>query len=271
MMPALLDLHNVTFYQQPTEILRGIDWSVAEGERWAVLGPNGSGKTTLLKIATGALWHTGGIARRRGEELIDLSEFRQRIGWVSADLMARVPPREKAIATVVSGRRGQVGLRRIGGEAWPTEADFAEAYALLDAMGIRSVAEKPVRVLSQGERQQVLVARARMSDAVLLILDEPCAGMDPGTRERFLRWLGQQMARSESAPSKRPAIVMITHQVEEVLPEFDQVLLMAEGRVVASGSPAEALTAKSLSATYSVNVARVEHHAGRHWPIWGGR
>lgn len=267
-MPNLLDLKDVAFRQQDAEILTGIDWSVTAGERWAVLGPNGSGKTTLLKIATGALWHSSGAIRRCGEELIDLSAFRQRTGWVAADLMTRVPPGEKAIATVVSGRRGQVGLRRIGGQAWPTERDFADAYTLLDAMGLRSLAEKPVRVLSQGERQQVLVARARMSDAVLLVLDEPCAGMDPGTRERFLAWLGRQMATPAGGSPMRPAIVMVTHQVEEVLPEFDGVLLMAGGRIIASGSPEEVLTPETLASTYGIGVARIERHAGRGWPIW---
>lgn len=102
-----------------------------------------------------------------------------------------------------------------------------------------------------------------MTDAVLLVLDEPCAGMDPGTRERFLAWLGPQMAKPNT-----PAVVMITHHVEEVLPEFENVLLMGNGRVIANGPPSEALTPESLRATYGVGVARIEQHAGRSWPIW---
>ncbi len=263
----LLELNGVGYRQPTAEILSGIDWSVRPGERWAVLGPNGSGKSTLLRVATGFLWHTSGKVRRFGQELVDLSRLRSQMGWVAADLMARIPPGETALETVVSGRRGQVGLRKIGGEDWPAAGDFAAAEMLIESMGLASLIDKPVRVLSQGERQQVLVARARMTDAVLLVLDEPCAGMDPGTRERFLAWLGAQM--SERTPHS-PALVMITHHVEEVLPQFDRVLLMSQGRVAASGRPSEVLTAETLAATYDVGVDRIEQHDGRHWPIWSG-
>lgn len=264
----LLELRGVGFHRQQTDILRGVDWAVLPGQRCAVLGPNGSGKTTLLRIATGFLWPTQGAVLRLGEELIDLAQLRSQIGWVSADLMNRVPPNEPALATVVSGRRGQVGLRRIGGADWPTATDHADARALLGSMGILSLAEKPVRVLSQGERLQVLVARARMTDAVLLVLDEPCAGMDPGVRERFLTWLGERMKGPTVEDPTPPAIVMTTHHVEEVLPEFDRALLMAAGRVVAQGRPDEVLTEPRLETTYGVGLARIEAHAGRRWPIW---
>lgn len=269
-LPAVpfLELENVGYCQQETEILRGVDWSVSPGQRWAVLGPNGSGKTTLLRVATGFLWHSSGTARRFGKELIDLSELRERTGWVAADLMTRIPPNEKAVETVISGRRGQVGLREIWNRPWQTEEDIADAYRLLDSMGLSPLAEKPISVLSQGECLQVLVARARMTDALLLVLDEPCAGMDPGVRERFLAWLGEQMREPSLDQRSPPAIVMITHHVEEVLPEFDRALLVGEGRVVASGPPSEVLTAESLAATYQVGVARIEEHAGRRWPIW---
>lgn len=264
----LLELENAGYCQQQTEILRGVDWSVFPGQRWAVLGPNGSGKTTLLRVATGFLWHSTGIARRFGKELIDLAELRERTGWVAADLMTRIPPDEKAIETVISGRRGQIGLRDIWTRPWHTDQDVADAQALLEGMGLSALAEKPVRVLSQGECLQVLVARARMTDALLLVLDEPCAGMDPGVRERFLAWLGEQMLGPSSAQQTMPAIAMITHHVEEVLPEFDRALLVGKGRIVASGPPSEVLTAESLAATYQVGVARIEEHAGRKWPIW---
>lgn len=264
---TLLELENVAYRQQETEILNGVDWKVERGARWALLGPNGSGKTTLVKVAVGQLWQSAGTVRRLGCELTDLSILRERTGWVSADLLTRLPPNEKASATVLSGRRGQVGLRRVGKEPWPTDGDVADARGLLDAMGLGSLADKPIRVLSQGERQQMLVARARMNRAMLLVLDEPCAGMDPGTRERFLGWLGEQLADTP-ADGTRPAVVMITHQVEEVLPEFDRVMLMNAGRIHSEGTQQETITPASLSAAYGVGVVRVEQHAGRYWPIW---
>lgn len=149
-MTPLLELERVGYHQKETKILVDIDWSVASGQRWAVLGPNGCGKTTLLRVATGFLWQSSGTVRRCGKEMTDLFGLRTRMSWVSPDLMTRVPPAERAVETVVSGRRGQVGLRQIGIEDWPTQSEFAEAYAMLEAMGLTSLAEKPVRVLSQG-------------------------------------------------------------------------------------------------------------------------
>jgi iron complex transport system ATP-binding protein len=155
-----------------------------------------------------------------------------------------------------------MGLRAMS-DRTVTDGDFADARKLLEAMSVDALAEKPLRVLSQGERQQVLVARARMTDPVMLVLDEPCAGMDPAARERFLAWLGELMAEAST-----PAVMMITHHVEEVLPQFERALLIGEGRIVAAGPTAEVVTATSLAKTYDVNVARLIEHGGRLWPIW---
>src|SRR4029077_20873890 len=136
-------------------------------------------KTTLLKIACGYLWATSGRVLRLGEELIDLTELRRSIGWISSSMIADIPPTDTALETVVSGRLGQVGLKRFP-EFGPTDADFADSAAELSRLGCQDLTEKPFGVLSQGERQQVLIARARMAVPLLLVLDEPCAGMDPG-------------------------------------------------------------------------------------------
>jgi iron complex transport system ATP-binding protein len=258
----LIELRRAGFRQQGTDILLEIDWRVEPGEHWAILGPNGSGKTSLMRVACGYRWHTSGVVKRLGEELADLVELRKRIGWVSGEVLAYAPPEESAMSFVVSGRFGQMGLRAMS-DRTVTDGDFADARKLLEAMSVDALAEKPLRVLSQGERQQVLVARARMTDPVMLVLDEPCAGMDPATRERFLAWLGELMAEAST-----PAVMMITHHVEEVLPQFERALLIGEGRIVAAGPTAEVVTATSLAKTYDVNVARLIEHGGRLWPIW---
>lgn len=260
----LFELRDVGFRQGDADILVGVDWTLRDGESWAVLGPNGCGKTTLLRLSCGFCWQSSGAVRRLGEELVDLTELRHRTGWVAANLLATVPGDATAVETVLSGRFGQFGLRRLHGVR-PTGQDFADARTMLDSMRAGAIADKPLSVLSQGERQQVLVARARMTNPRLLVLDEPCAGMDPGARERFLAWLGDLMRQQST-----PAIAMITHHVEEVLPEFAQTLLLSSGRVVDSGPTGRVITAESLATTYGAAVERVEHHAGRMWPIWGG-
>jgi iron complex transport system ATP-binding protein len=258
----LIELDRVGYSQQATDILVDVSWKLERGERWAVLGPNGSGKTTLLRIACGYVWPTSGVVRRLGEELIDLAELCRSIGWVTADLAQRIPPRERAIETVVSGKFAQLGLKRLG-EAQPTDADFAAARDLLAQMNCADLTEKPFGVLSQGERQQTLVARARIVDPLLVVLDEPCAGMDPGVRERFLAWL-----EAEPAAAGGPALVFVTHHVEEIMPAFDRTLVMQSGRIAAAGGTAGVVTAERLATVYGVDVDRLEVAGGRLWPIW---
>jgi iron complex transport system ATP-binding protein len=262
--PPLIELDSVGYRQGAAEILRDVSWRLDRGKHWAVLGPNGSGKTTLLRTACGYLWPTSGVVRRCGEELIDLAELRRSIGWVATDLAVNIPPRERAIETVVSGKFGQVGLKRLG-ELQPAEADFTAAHRLLREIRCDVLADKPFRVLSQGERQQVLVARARMVNPLLIVLDEPCAGIDPGVRERFLAWLND-IASSENSC----AIVLVTHHVEEIMPAFESTLVMQNGRIAAAGQTGEIISARLLEDVYGVRVAQLPSFDNRLWPIWGG-
>jgi iron complex transport system ATP-binding protein len=260
--PPVIELDRVGYRQHSTEILVDVSWRLETGERWAVLGPNGCGKTTLVRIACGYAWPTSGVVRRKGQELLDLNELRRSVGWVTADLAARIPPDEFAVETVVSGKFAQTGLKRLG-DAQPTDADFTAARELLARMGSGLLADKPFGVLSQGERQQTLVARARFVDPLLIVLDEPCAGMDPGVRERFLTWLD-----SVADSFALPAIVFVTHHVEEIMPTFERTLVMRAGRIAAAGPTRNVLSAELLSEVYGVTVNRLERFAGRIWPVW---
>ena len=260
--PALIELEAVGYQQQATEILREVSWRLDRGQHWAVLGPNGCGKTTMLRLACGYIWPTSGVVRRLGEELVDLGALRRSIGWVATDLAPQIPRGELAIETVVSGKFAQVGLRRIG-DIQPTDADFAAAHRLLDEMQCASLADKRFGILSQGERQQTLVARARMVDPLMIVLDEPCAGMDPGVRERFLKWLDGLAASTADC-----AMVLVTHHVEEIMPSFERTLAMREGRIAASGLTSDVVSAPLLESLYGVQVERIETSARRLWPIW---
>ncbi|MCC6493504.1 MAG: ATP-binding cassette domain-containing protein [Pirellulales bacterium] len=260
--PPLIELDQVGYFQQRADILRGVSWRLEHGKHWAVLGPNGSGKTTLLRIACGYIWPTSGTVRRLGCELIDLGHLRRSMGWVTTDLAPQIPPDEPAVATVVSGRLGQVGLRWLE-SIRPERRDFVDARRLLEEMNCGPLMEKPFGVLSQGERQQVLIARARMVEPLLIVLDEPCAGMDPGVRERFLAWLDGLAASAASC-----AMILVTHHVEEIMPAFEQTLVMRDGRVAASGPTKEVVTSELLEQTYGLSVDRLERAGGRRWPIW---
>jgi iron complex transport system ATP-binding protein len=262
-MTALIACDAVGYRQQGVEILADVDWRIERGEHWAVLGPNGCGKTTLLRIACGYLWPTSGRVLRLGRELLDLSELRRSIGWISSELVGRIPAEDTALETVVTGRFAQIGLKRFefGG---PTVADFDDAAAELARLGCQPLAEKPFGVLSQGERQQVLIARARMAAPLLLVLDEPCAGMDPGVRERFLGWLDERVTAPES-----PTIVFVTHHVEEIVPGIQNTLILRAGRVHCAGPTHEVVTRVSIEEVYETRLARIEQSGGRLWPIFG--
>lgn len=287
-MNSVIDCQSVGYRQQSVDILADVSWRIGRGQHWAVLGPNGSGKTTLLRIACGYLWPTSGRVLRLGEELLNLGELRRSIGWISAAMIAEIPPTDTGLETVVSGRLAQFGLKHLPGAA-PTEADFADAADELRRLGCESLADKPFGVLSQGERQQVLVARARMARPLLLVLDEPCAGMDPGVRERFLAWLNDQLitVRRTDNPVRHdqgsstdrivrptdestPTTILVTHHIEEIVPGIQNTLILSGGRMHAAGPTQDVVTRETIEAVYNTRLARIENSGGRLWPLWGG-
>jgi iron complex transport system ATP-binding protein len=261
--PNLIVCESVGYHQQGIDILADIDWQIESGQHWAVLGPNGSGKTTLLRIVCGYLWPTSGRVLRLGQELVDLCELRRSIGWISSGMIAEIPPTDTGLETVVTGRLAQIGLKRfpVGG---PTERDFAAAADELAQLGCEALADKPFGILSQGERQQVLIARARMARPMSLVLDEPCAGMDPGVRERFLGWLDERIAGSVG-----PTVVLVTHHIEEIVPGIQNTLILAAGRLHSAGPTSEVVTRETIESVYQTKLARIERLSGRLWPLWG--
>jgi iron complex transport system ATP-binding protein len=199
-IPAI-ELRDVSYVANGKKILDAINWTVQPGEHWAILGPNGAGKSTLLKIACGFLWpNAGGEVRRKGKALLDLRALRKSIGWVTSSLVAEIPVEEKAIRTVVSGKFAQVGLlEQFGGAA--TASDYRSALRYLVEMGCGYLRNQEFGTLSQGEQQKVLIARARMTKPYLIMLDEPCAGMDPGSAGEFFgkpRCVGQAKKSSRA-------------------------------------------------------------------------
>jgi len=254
-MAAILEVSGLCVARGDTTILRGLDWRVAHGEHWVVLGPNGCGKTSLLKSLTGYLSPTFGaitlLGKRYGET--DWRELRLQVGIVMSALQASIPPAEIALETVVSGRYAQLDLW-----AHPTASDLAEARRLLRLAGCLYLARREWLYLSQGERQRVLIARALMARPRLLILDEPCAGLDPVAREEFLGFLDALARRRRG-----PALVLVTHHVEEIMPAFTHALVLRGGAVFAAGPKASTVTTGTLSGAFGARLT-VQRRKGRY-------
>ncbi len=261
-IPAL-ELRDVCYVANGKKILDSVSWTVQAGEHWAILGPNGSGKTTLLRVASGYLWpNRGGEVYRQGERLTYLPELRKSIGWVTASLVAEIPAQERALNTVVSGKFAQIGyLGGYWGQA--SRFDYACARRYLKELGCDHLRDQAFATLSQGEQQKILIARARMTKPYLIILDEPCAGMDPGGREGFLASLCKL-----GTQKKVPALIYVTHHVEEILPMFAKILVLKDGKVMRSGTTQEVLKPRLLRRLYGAPLA-LQRRKGRYWPVIG--
>jgi iron complex transport system ATP-binding protein len=235
-----------------TPVLRGVDWMVGPGQKWVVLGPNGSGKTTMFELASGYLHPTRGTVEILGHRLgrVDVRGLRERIGLVSTALVKKLVPEITATDVVVSGRHGAL-------EPWwhtYSDAERDRARSLLVDAGFGAIADRKFGVLSDGERQQVLLARALITEPELLLLDEPAAGLDVAGREHLVASLSRLSGI---------ATVMITHHVEEIPLGFSHVLLLREGRVVAAGPLEATLTAANLSTTFGLKLV-LEGAGGRY-------
>ena len=241
-MSPILDVSQLQVMRGRTPILRGVTWRVHPGEHWVILGANGCGKTSLLKTLTGFMSASSGEFSVLGQryKTSDWRELRLHIGVVTSAFALSIPPSEVALDTVVSGKYAQLDL-------WhrTTRRDRADALRLLRAGGIGALAQREWAYLSQGERQRVLIARALMARPRLLILDEPCAGLDPVAREKFLAYIERLASRRSS-----PALVLVTHHVEEITPSFTHTLLLRAGQVQAAGPRQRVLTSANLSTTF---------------------
>ena len=247
-MSDVLDLIGVSVLREGQTLLDGVTWRVREGERWVILGPNGAGKTTLLQI-TGARMHpTTGSARILGEALgaVDVFDLRPRIGLSSAAFAERLPPAERVGDVVLTAAYAVAGRWR---ETYD-DTDHRRSDDLLAAFGVAHLADRTFGTLSEGERKRVQLARSRMTDPEIVLLDEPAAGLDLGGRETLVRDLAELAGDRRS-----PVIVLVTHHVEEIPPGYTHALLLREGQVVVSGPADDVLTQAALSETFGLSLS----------------
>jgi len=255
MSDEVLRLRGVEVRRDAAVLLRNVDWTAHENERWILIGPNGAGKTTLLQVAATTLFPTQGtvdvLGQRMGEA--DVFDLRPRIGLTSAAVAEQVPPNEKVIDLVLTAAYAILGRWKEDYDS----ADVTRAVELLDALGCAHLIRRRFATLSEGERKRVQIARALMPDPELLLLDEPAAGLDLGGREDLLRRLAQ-LARDPKAPM----MVLVTHHVEEVPDGFTHAMLLRRGSVLAAGPVAEVFTARNLSRCFGVQL-EIEQRGAR--------
>ena len=259
-VPVLADpvarLDRICVRRGDATLLRDLSWTVRSDQRWVVLGANGAGKTTLLQVAAGTIRPDSGSVDLLGESLdeTDLDDLLPRVGWASAALADRLPGDERVLDVVLTASYAAV---RRGAERYDP-VDDARARDLLAQLGCRQLVERRFGTLSEGERKRVQLARALMTDPELLLLDEPAAGLDLGGREALLRTL-TRLAQDPTAP----AMVLVSHPVEEVPAGFTHGLLLRDGGVVAAGRLTDVMTSAHLSACFGLPL-RVHRHGDRY-------
>lgn len=244
----LIDFRGVSLRRDGRVLVGPVDWSVELDERWVIVGPNGAGKTSLLRIAAATEHPSTGVAYVLGERLgrVDATDLRARVGLSSSALAQRIPGHETVRDLVVSAGYAVLGRWRERYE----DVDYHRALDMLESLGAEHLADRSYETLSEGERKRVLIARALMTDPELLLLDEPAAGLDLGGREELVARLADLAADPDA-----PAIVLVTHHVEEIPPGFSHCLLLSEGRVVAAGLLPDVLTAQNLSAAFGQSIS----------------
>lgn len=258
MTKTVLQLEEVTWQRQGQSILKGINWQVQEGEHWAVLGLNGSGKTSTLNIITGYAYPTSGAVKvldtKFGEA--SLPKLREEIGYVSSalDRFGSTFNKQRVKQIILSGKFSTVGLYN---QQEITDTDRQLAQSILQQLRIDYLSDQPYSTLSQGEKRRVLIGRALMNGPRLMILDEPCSGLDILAREELL----QQM---DSIVNQHCHLIYVTHHIEEITPAITHILLLRDGKVVTSGPKKQVLTSENLTKTFKVKV-KVRWENDRPW------
>lgn len=255
-MASVLQFDDVSVIRGGNTILDSVTWNVYSADRWVILGPNGAGKTTLLQVAAALMHPSSGMATVLDETLgdVDVFELRTRIGFASSVMARKVPARETVLNVVLTASYSVTGRWN---ETYD-DVDERRARRVLAEWKLDHLADRRFGDLSDGEQKRVQIARAVMTDPELMLLDEPAASLDLGSREELIRLLSGY-AQAEGAPG----IVMVTHHVEEIPPGFEHAMLIRKGKIVAAGAIDEILTPVNLAETFGIPL-EIEHRDGRY-------
>jgi iron complex transport system ATP-binding protein len=252
----ILKMDNISWTPDGKNILRNINWTIMPGEHWAIIGLNGSGKTSLLNMINGYISPSSGGMTVLGKSFgsYDWRNLRKKIGFISSSMQDRFYKDETVEEIVLSGMFATIGLYDK-----PQRKDRDKARALLRQLHCDYAAHQMYMELSQGEKQKVLIARALIHSPQLLIMDEPCAGLDILSRERVLSSV-ENLALRTTAPS----LLYVSHHIEEILPVFSHTLLLRRGEIHSAGRTRRVLTTANLSSFFETGV-KVRWRKDRAW------
>ncbi len=255
-MARVLQFSDVSVVRGGTTILDSVDWSVDDSERWVVLGPNGAGKTTLLQLAAAITHPTSGAVTVLDDTVgkTDLFELRPRIGFASTAMARRIPADEVVLDVVLTAAYAVTGRWNESYE----DVDTRRAQRVLAEWKLDTLEKRRFGDLSDGEQKRVQIARSIMTDPEILLLDEPAASLDLGAREELLQILGGYA----SAPTA-PAIVMVTHHVEEIPIGFTHALVLGRGSILSAGPIETVVTSDVLGSAFGLDLD-VEQRDGRY-------
>ncbi|MDJ0758704.1 MAG: ATP-binding cassette domain-containing protein [Woeseiaceae bacterium] len=251
----LIEIRNATLWRGSTRVFCGLDLTIRQGERIAILGPNGSGKTTLLKTINREIYpvvEPDSYVRILGRSDWNVWDLRKHIGILSHDLQQRYPPGTRAIDVVTSGFHSSIGVH--GTVASRVDDDQrSRAAEVLDDLDMHDHHETPLKKMSTGQQRRCLLARALVHRPKTLILDEPTSGLDFAASFDFL----SRIRRLQDCN-----VILVTHHLNEVPPEIDRVVVLKDGEIAADGSKKEVLTGTLLSEVYEtpITVAEIDGH-----------
>lgn len=249
-MDYLIDMRNATVYRGNTKVLDQLSLTLPRERNIVILGPNGAGKTTLLKLLMRELYpvkQSDSWIKILGQETWNVWELRRSLGFVSQDLQNRYFGYVPGIEVVLSGFYSSVGVW--DHQSYATEAKENSEH-LMEELQIQHLRDKQFSRMSTGEQRRFLLARALVSDPATLVLDEPTSGLDLTATFQYLSIIRKLMSTGKQ-------IVLVTHFIHEIPPEISFVVLMKEGRVVASGEKSEMMTSEQLGELYGTELRLV--------------
>lgn len=243
---AILKAENLSLKRGSKYVIKDVNWEIQKGENWVLFGLNGCGKTTLLSILAG--YQSGNQGDNYiYDQCVDEENFidlRQNIGFVSGSFFDRYLCKEIVSEIVLAGKYGTLGFQN----EEPSDKDIRKANELLRRFGLEKRARYPYNTLSRGQQQKVLIARALMAEPKILVLDEPCSGLDIFSREIFLHMIEQLADEADLS------IIYVTHHTEEILPFFEKAALMRDGSIVVQGALQEVFADEVLTDFFGMNA-----------------